>query len=78
MKSIIKSTYDLKNPKGDKQELFKRFVFSSNDPDFYTVRQFVGDYEILPISLKTSPPDSSTDSKTESPSTDELKEPTNE
>lgn len=78
MKSIIKSTYDLKNTKMDKREMFKQFKCSSNDPDFYTVRQFVGDFEILPISLKTSPPDSSTDSKTESPSTDELKEPTNE
>lgn len=78
MKSIIKTTYDLKNPKGDKRELFKQFRFSSNDADFYTVRQFVGDFEILPISLKTSPPDSSTDSKAESAPTDELKEPTNE
>jgi len=75
MKSIIKSTYDLKN-RADARERFDLFKYSSNDPEFYIVRQFVGDFELLPISLKTSPPDSSTDSKTESPPTDELKEPT--
>lgn len=73
MKSIIKSTYDIKtNP--NKREMYNQFKFSSNDPSFHTIRQFHGDFEVLPISLKSSPPDPSTDSKTESAPADDLKE----